>query len=1255
MDNAIVPDSSLVTEWTKAIVNVDLERAQRLYSQHPYLLWHPLDNKETRVDTDYAHLTAQLERFQMLGPTLGDHLAAIPYMLLDHLEKTDKQGASLAQQKRSRLLAYLIKNAREDDLNNRTWGTCHNTTLHLAAFLGQARTMDQLIERGASIDKRNDNGHLPNDVAQKRPTNSRFRQLRAMAESTPDDPNKNKRQSTQQRRQQDIALLSKKSAVKNNPLFKKFEQQQQQSDSPLTKKPPSPSPLARNAFLKSTGGSSNSGSSSNNNNDSSNSGNTKLLAIPRGVLGDDDNGEANSEDYPRRTSKIISSLKNKSYVSSSVFRQTQPEQPSSRNIAASAVTKSSPLKEQSIIEEEETNDNENDQGKDQTQQMQEQSSKSNNDLATPEIKVVPSLLVEQVAPEPSHEEDMHETKKLVQEDEDMHETVQEDESVHGSNKPVQEDKDMHESKKPIQEDENMQQTIELAQDDNSMQQTMEQDVSILHKEHDEDQVIKTGIEIPPQEEETDKGADNMAVSESTAIEQEHREEITTQQPDVDTSNKSIQHVEHQQQETARETNDAPVTRDPIAALDDLEPPSKPFAEGDDSRRWSGSQRSHWSVGVSSWDAVLSKDNDNHRHSNQSEADSEQWFDSYEDWAASSIERRGSRPRQQIQHEEPSLSSSPLRHSVTLDTISSMNDHEKEYKIHIAEDDQDDDEEEDSVKSSNASASFSPNQRMSGGADSVDTWPATASPFTARSINDDSGDDDGFWKTQHEIPVSEQPVTGQSIEPTLRQVEHPSLEQLEQEKVHSNKSIQSEQIGNQHQQQLMVSNESHYEQHEDQQFGSISVASTTYASHRLPQHRPVQDAFEEFITRKDDDELQLKEPEQRGYQPRLESDQEQMIIREQQQEQQQQPVSIDQQPQPQAVSNDHKQAQPLHEQHQEVSSPLQLELLPPVENDPGQSTSAFGKLYVRLSSADGVLLPVPPKLTTYVRCVVSDGDYEYMSRYEVLDDRVIFDYECIMDARPDMIITVSLHVRPDPHVRPKTGLSKWLTSVRKQRETLPAYVHPEDGAIGQTRFALGHMIQACNQKTYGASFDCFNSWFARSSREQHMLKVVGNLNVEMLYLPLSDPSLPIPKSMRECDLALRIRQWHNTCWHSGFLSTRAPGSQLWDRHYCRLIGSQLIGYESKAASASYSPQVQYDIANAVRLVASSDQVIVALEDIPDTRVFQENTIVEETGRGFFRIVFADAYVDCVCDEAHESEAWVKILKSMIGRVPLKIAV
>lgn len=332
--------------------------------------------------------------------------------------------------------------------------------------------MDQLIERGASIDKRNDMGHLPNDVAQKRPTNSRFRQLRAMAESTPDDPNKNKRQSTQQRRQQDIALLSKRSAVKNNPLFKKFEQQQQQQADPVsTKKATLPSPLARNAFLKSTG----SGNSSSSSNDSSNSGNSKLLAIPRGVIGDDDNAETNSEDYPRRTSKIISSLKNKSYVSSSVFRQNQPDQStSSLQVSASAVTRSSPLKQQSIMEEEENDDdeNQNDQGKEQAAPSPE----CNDDLVTPELKVSPSLLVEQVAPEPPVEENVHETKQLVQDMENKQQDV-----------PPILPKEHNEDRGIKQDDEKIH------------QQSMEQNVpAVSHKEH-EDQAIKPAIETSSHE------------------------------------------------------------------------------------------------------------------------------------------------------------------------------------------------------------------------------------------------------------------------------------------------------------------------------------------------------------------------------------------------------------------------------------------------------------------------------------------------------------------------------------------------------------------------------------------------------------------------------------------------------------------------------------------------------------------------------------------------------------------------------------
>ncbi|KAG0171901.1 hypothetical protein DFQ28_003810 [Apophysomyces sp. BC1034] len=190
---------------------------------------------------------------------------------------------------------------------------------------------------------------------------------------------------------------------------------------------------------------------------------------------------------------------------------------------------------------------------------------------------------------------------------------------------------------------------------------------------------------------------------------------------------------------------------------------------------------------------------------------------------------------------------------------------------------------------------------------------------------------------------------------------------------------------------------------------------------------------------------------------------------------------------------------------------------------GLSTSAlydqkpqYTKLYIRVNGVNDILLPLP-KERTYVRCVVSDGRFEYMSRYELLGQQVVFDYECIVDTHPDMIITVSLHVRPDCHVKAKAPIARLFTSTRKRKETLSGYVSHEDGAIGQTRFALAHMLHACYQKPYAASFHCFNAWYARSLKERHrqqrklgpdqdILKVIGNLDLEMLCVPVADPSL-----------------------------------------------------------------------------------------------------------------------------------------------------
>lgn len=323
---------------------------------------------------------------------------------------------------------------------------------------------------------------------------------------------------------------------------------------------------------------------------------------------------------------------------------------------------------------------------------------------------------------------------------------------------------------------------------------------------------------------------------------------------------------------------------------------------------------------------------------------------------------------------------------------------------------------------------------------------------------------------------------------------------------------------------------------------------------------------------------------------------------------------------------------------------------------------YGKIYIGVSGAHDMLLPLPKEIT-YARCVISDGEYEYMSRYEMLDEQILMDYECVIDAKPGMIITVSLHVRPDYHVKPRSGWTKWFTSIRKQKEHLSGYVHPEDGAIGQTRFAVDHMVPACYKKTYAANFDCFNSWYTRSSKErarreqfgdeEDFLKIVGKLNIEMLYLPVSGPNVQVPKSLRECDLTLKIRQWHDTCWQNGHLSTRIQGQKVWQRHYYKLIGSQLIGYISDEEGSEVWNH--YNIADVIRLSAAADKVIVTLveQETKDEKVFGAESIVEGNLKGFFRLSFPDYHLDCVSDNVSESEEWVKTLKSMIGRVPLRL--
>lgn len=129
------------------------------------------------------------------------------------------------------------------------------------------------------------------------------------------------------RRQQEVAMLAKRSAVKNNPLFKRFEQQQQHQRRTTN---------ANNTTVAlSKSGSATEMSSDNNDCNSANT----IANTEESTTADVD-----VEPKKKRNSKVISALRNKSIVSSSVFLQTEPERapsPRSPQLTSPSVEESS--------------------------------------------------------------------------------------------------------------------------------------------------------------------------------------------------------------------------------------------------------------------------------------------------------------------------------------------------------------------------------------------------------------------------------------------------------------------------------------------------------------------------------------------------------------------------------------------------------------------------------------------------------------------------------------------------------------------------------------------------------------------------------------------------------------------------------------------------------------------------------------------------------------------------------------------------
>lgn len=204
--------------------------------------------------------------------------------------------------------------------------------MHLAFFLQQTELIQQLRDYGAVSTIPNKNGFLPTipdsqpevkllvtktiavkDKSLTTNASDRFKRLRELAESpNVSKPATTERQNSTRRyfrpghleerkrrvlseeeeaelekkifiRQKEVDQLAQRSAVKNNPLFKKFEEQKQQKELEAKR---TPSLTAASAVRD----------------------RKKLLG---------------AADQIRRTSRVINSLKDRSYVSSSVFRQAQ--------------------------------------------------------------------------------------------------------------------------------------------------------------------------------------------------------------------------------------------------------------------------------------------------------------------------------------------------------------------------------------------------------------------------------------------------------------------------------------------------------------------------------------------------------------------------------------------------------------------------------------------------------------------------------------------------------------------------------------------------------------------------------------------------------------------------------------------------------------------------------------------------------------------------------------------------------------------
>ncbi|KAG2178532.1 hypothetical protein INT44_001685 [Umbelopsis vinacea] len=312
----------------------------------------------------------------------------------------------------------------------------------------------------------------------------------------------------------------------------------------------------------------------------------------------------------------------------------------------------------------------------------------------------------------------------------------------------------------------------------------------------------------------------------------------------------------------------------------------------------------------------------------------------------------------------------------------------------------------------------------------------------------------------------------------------------------------------------------------------------------------------------------------------------------------------------------------------------------------------GKLYVRLVAVQDINVPVPSE-PTYVRCILNDGTYEHLSKYVMLGRHMQFDQEFKISANSNLDFSLSLHVRPDSHVKPKAPITRLLNSHKKVAPELSQFVNRQDGAIGSTRISFKDMIEECRSKLCSATFPSQNDWAIDVSRTIDKLestkvkpKTVGKLLLHMVYIPGSkDRHMKYPRDIDECMRGFDARRWHENEWRTGYMSQMGGDVNFWRRRYYKAVGARLLAYHD----THLAPRAAIDLTQAVRLT-SNGRLILGTPQSPDQTNRHEMS-EEDCVKNSFQFTFSNGEkIDFFCDTERERDVWVNTLRAAIGSMP-----